>query len=157
MARYAATVTTEAPTERVFEYLADFSTSQEWDPGVVEASRLTGGPVGVGSRFHVVARFAGRNVELEYEITAHEPGARVVLEAENFAVRSVDEIRVREHEGATAVTYDAQLRPKGVFRLFDPIFQLVFDRVGDEAAAGLRSELSGLGHQDNVGGNVEAS
>ena len=34
MPKLIRTVTTDAPIERVFAYLADFSNSQEWDPGV---------------------------------------------------------------------------------------------------------------------------
>jgi hypothetical protein len=54
MARYTATVETPRTRRDVAAYLSDFSTTQEWDPGVVEAQRLDDGPVGVGSRFRIV-------------------------------------------------------------------------------------------------------
>jgi hypothetical protein len=40
MARYRATLDTPREREDVFAYLSYFSTSEEWDPGVVEAERL---------------------------------------------------------------------------------------------------------------------
>ena len=41
MARYNASVYSPRPPGEVFAYLSDFSTTAEWDPGVVEAERLT--------------------------------------------------------------------------------------------------------------------
>jgi hypothetical protein len=40
MARYKASVDTPHPPGEVFAYLSDFSTTEEWDPGVLEAERL---------------------------------------------------------------------------------------------------------------------
>ena len=60
MARYTTTIrTTLAPSE-AFAYMADFSNARFWDPSVSAARREGEGPVGSGSRFHLVARFAGR-------------------------------------------------------------------------------------------------
>jgi hypothetical protein len=39
------------------------------------------------------------------------------------------------------MVYDAQLTPKGVMRIVDPLFGLAFKRLGSNAAAGLRREL----------------
>ena len=38
MARYRAALDTPRERDDVFAYLSDFSTTQEWDPGVVEAA-----------------------------------------------------------------------------------------------------------------------
>jgi hypothetical protein len=38
MAHYNASVETPRLLHEVFAYLSDFSTTEEWDPGVVEAS-----------------------------------------------------------------------------------------------------------------------
>ena len=39
MARYRASIETQWTPDEAFAYLSDFSTSAEWDPGVVEAER----------------------------------------------------------------------------------------------------------------------
>jgi len=48
MARYRAALDTPREREDVFAYLSDFSTTEEWDPGVVEAERLTDSAIGEG-------------------------------------------------------------------------------------------------------------
>ena len=72
MACYRTTVHSRRDIEDVFAYLAEFSHSADWDPGVLEAQRLTEAPVALGTRFRVVASFLGREVPLEYEVTGYE-------------------------------------------------------------------------------------
>jgi hypothetical protein len=142
VARFRTTVESTMPPEAAFDYLAEFSNAREWDPGVVEATNVTGHPVGLGSRFRLVSRFLGRSVPLEYRVTAFDRPSRVVLTAAEEKVRSVDEIRFVPTERGTRVTYDADLRvttPLG--RLLDPLLAVVFRRIGTRAAAGLRRAL----------------
>ena len=114
MARYTATLETPRKRRDVAAYLSDFSTTQEWDPGVVEAQRLDHGPVGLGSRFRVVARFLGRRAELTYEIVRHDPDELVTLRGENATVVSLDTMRFSDTpEGGTRVSYEADLTLKG--------------------------------------------
>jgi len=50
-------ITTTCRRERAFDFVADFSSTQEWDPGIQAARRLDDRPIGVGSRFELVSRF----------------------------------------------------------------------------------------------------
>jgi uncharacterized protein YndB with AHSA1/START domain len=145
MARYRATVETSQPSEEVFAYLSDFSTTAEWDPGVVEAQRLDP-EVRPGSRFRVVATFLGRRSELVYTVTDYQPPRMIRLRGENRSVVSLDTIEVTDRIGGGAqVTYEADLTLKGALRLADPLLALAFKPVGDRALAGLRRKLSAPG------------
>ena len=143
MAHYAATVTSPESAAAVFEYLADFSSTAEWDPGVTEAWRLTAEPLSVGARFHVVAGFLGRRVRLEYRTVEIDPPRRVVLRAETGTIVSEDTITVRSLPGSGAqVTYDARLRLRGALRVAGPVLGFLFRRVGGRAKAGLATTLA---------------
>ena len=143
MARYTTTLETPRPRHDVAAYLTDFATTQEWDPGVVEAQRLDDGPLGLGSRFRVIARFLGRRAELTYEIVRHSPDEMVTLRGENATVVSLDTMRFSDTpDGGTRVTYEADLTLKGPLRALDPLLRVAFNRVGDRAAAGLQAELA---------------
>jgi len=141
MARYHATVETRQNAADAFAYLADFSSTAQWDPGVVEAERLTEGPITIGATFRVVTLFLGRRIPLDYEVTALEPGRRVVLRADNGTIRSTDEITVCAADAGSVVNYDADLRLLGALRFADPLLRLAFRRIGDRARAGLAREL----------------
>ena len=142
VARYTTTIRSKLAPEEAFAYMADFSNARFWDPSVSEAQRDGEGPVGLGSAFRLVARFAGRTVPLTYTIVAFEPPAQVVLEARRGFV-SRDTITVEAADaGGSSVHYDALLTFTGIGRLFDPLMQRVFDRVGARAAAGIETALN---------------
>jgi hypothetical protein len=143
MAHYSREMVVPTPLATTFGYLSRFSSAKEWDPGVIEAEMVTPEPVGLGSRFRLVAAFLGAKVPLDYEIVEYDPPRRVVLTAENRSVRSTDTISFRSGaSGATVVRYEALLSLKGVARLAGPLFGLALRRVGDRAADGLRSVLA---------------
>jgi hypothetical protein len=143
MASYRTTVQSTKSPEAAFDYVAQFANAKEWDPGVVEGDNLSGHPIGPGSRFRLVSRFLGRRVPLEYRITSFERPQRVVLEADERMVRSIDEIRFVAVDGGSRVSYQADLRLKGALgRLMDPLLALAFRRIGDRAASGLRAALN---------------
>jgi len=141
MARYKATVDTQQTPDEVFAYLSDFSSSAEWDPGVLEAERLGDAPVAEGSEFRLVADFLRRKTTLTYSIVEYEPPSAVTLRGENSSVVSLDRITFEPWDGGTRITYDADLALKGPVKLADPLLALAFERVGDRALAGMRKTL----------------
>jgi len=142
MARYRATIDTSREREDVFAYLSDFSTTEEWDPGVVEAERLSDSAMGEGTGFRLVAEFLGRKTALTYRTIKYDPPRAVTFRGENGTVISTDRITVRVADGSTRVAYDADLALKGPLRIADPLLRVVFKRVGDRALAGLKDRLA---------------
>jgi carbon monoxide dehydrogenase subunit G len=145
MAHYNASVDTPRPPDEVFAYLSDFSTTEEWDPGVVEAERVGNAPVCEGTEFRLVATFLGRKTPLTYRIIEFDPPGAVTFRGESSTLVSLDRITLEPFDEGTRITYDAHLSLKGAFKVADPLIGLVFSRVGDRALAGLRKTL-GEGH-----------
>lgn len=142
MAHYRASIDVKQPGEEVFAYLSDFSTTREWDPGVVEAERLGEQAVQDGTEFRLVAEFLGRKNELTYRIVEYDPPHAVTFLGENATVVSRDRITFEPTAAGTRVTYDAKLDLKGVLRIADPLLALAFNRVGDRALDGLTRTLA---------------
>lgn len=142
MARYRATFDTPREREDVFAYLSDFSTTHEWDPGVLDAERLNDAAVGEGTEFRLVTEFLGRKTALTYRIVEYDPPRAVTFRGENATVISDDRITFEAIEPGTRITYDAELKLKGPLRIADPLLGLVFNRVGDQALAGLKNRLA---------------
>ncbi len=147
MARYEATVTSPEAREAVFEFLSDFRSAAEWDPGV-RSARLLGGAAGdPGAEYELVARFLGREVPLTYRAEVVDPPSRLLLVAETRTVVSRDEITFADADGGTAVTYAADLRLRGALRLLDPLLGVLFTRIGERARAGMAARLIGPLHR----------
>ena len=142
MARYLTRIESALPQAEAFAYMADFANARVWDPSVSEARRVGDEPIGLGSAFDLVARFGGRDVPLRYEIVEYNSPRRVVLEAQRPGFVSTDTITVESAESGSVVRYDATLAFGGLGRLFDPIMQRIFNRVGARATLGMQTALN---------------
>jgi carbon monoxide dehydrogenase subunit G len=127
--------------EQTFEYLSDFVRVADWDPGVVEAEKLSEGPVDVGTVFRVVASFLGRRIPLRYEVTKLEAPRRIVLRGEGDRIRAEDAISLEPTESGTRIVWHARIELLGPWRLLDPLLDLVFQRAGERAVRGLALAL----------------
>jgi hypothetical protein len=142
MTSYLTAIDSTLTPRAAFDYMASFEHAAEWDPGVVEASRIDDGPLGLASEFHVLATFGSRTLPLTYKITVFEHGTRVVLTAETSTLRSVDEITVSASGEGSCVTYNADLRLRGLLWIGNPLLGLAFKKIGDRARTGLERELN---------------
>jgi hypothetical protein len=62
--------------------MTDFSDSATWNPGVASEHPIHDGDVGLGTKFERLANFIGRQLPLNYEVTAFDPPHRVVVRAD---------------------------------------------------------------------------
>ena len=141
MASYNTTVNSPKSPEEAFDYLSDFSTASEWDGNTVSSELISGDAKSVGAKYRVVTKFGGREMELTYETVELDRPNRVVLKSGNSSTEITDTMTFRPTATGTEVTYDANVAPKGLVKLMDPVLSLIFKRVGDNAAKGLREAL----------------
>jgi uncharacterized protein YndB with AHSA1/START domain len=158
-------VTVDKPLDEVFAYLADFTTTTDWDPGTVSTVRITGDG-GVGSEYLNTSTFAGRQTQLTYVVQELVPHERVALRGENKTVVARDTMTFRttqkrtgsagsawgsrsaeDAEAAdtlTEVTYTAVFTFKGLARFLAPVLRPAFTRLGDQAETGMAQALARL-------------
>lgn len=145
MATINEQLTVPATPAAAFDYVADFTTTAAWDPGIRAARRLDEGPIGLGSRFEVQSRFGLVSLPLTYEITAYEPHERVVLTTRGLLHQGEDDVRFApDDDGGTVVTWNATFALRGPLRLGDPLLGAGFRRVARKAVAGLEAGLRAL-------------
>jgi hypothetical protein len=148
--RIIRTVTADVPLSAAFDYLSDFTTSQEWDPATVRTERLSGDG-GVGTRYLNVSSFLGREAELPYEVVALDPGRRFALRGENKTLVAHDVMTFAGDEHRTELTYEATFDLKGLARFVGPLLTPAFTKLGDDAERGLRTALTRLGRTGAAG------
>jgi hypothetical protein len=144
VARITETLEVELPAHEVFDYIADFSTTAEWDPGIRSARRLDpeAAAVGLGSRFELRADLKVLTAPLVYEITTHEAPNRVVLRTRNLLVEGVDDVTVEAlTDTRSRVRWEAEFSFRGPGALLDPLLQPGFRWVGAKAVRGLTEVL----------------
>ncbi len=137
------TITTDRPIEQVFAYLSDFTNTTEWDPGTVR-TELESGDGGIGSSYHNVSTFMGRETELTYTVVELIPNERISLRGVNKTVTAQDTMSFRPVNGGTEVSYAADFEFSGVARYLGPLLKPALNRLGDEAEAGMTQALAAL-------------
>ena len=136
-------ITVPASSERVFAYLSDFTTTNEWDPATVRTERIAG-TGGVGTRYRNVSNFLGREATVDYVVTELDPGRRFALRGENATLVAHDDMTVRADGSQTTVTYSASFELKGFRKIATPMVAPALRRLVDNGADGLRRALQSL-------------
>jgi uncharacterized protein YndB with AHSA1/START domain len=145
MPKIIRTITTDAPIDHVFAYLADFSNAPEWDPGTESSvPRSLDGPR-LGQTYDLVVVFGDRKLPMTYEITALKENRLLTLVGDGSTTHAVDTMEFSEvPDGGTSVTYTADIRLKGLLRLAEPFLGGKFAELGDKAEAGMIAALNRL-------------
>lgn len=131
------------PVSVVVDYLKDFSRAEEWDPGTKSCTRTDSGPIQVGSTWHNVSVFKGKETELEYRLAEFDTG-RLRFQGENKTASSTDTITVQATDTGSAITYHAQIEFHGLAKLATPFLKSEFEELGDKTVAQMTSVINGL-------------
>ena len=143
MAHFQTTIASPLSPDEAFARMAAFERVTEWDPNTSIANRV-GGATGLGSEFKITTAFGKRVMDLVYRTTAFEAPRRLVLESSlPNGINLRDEITVVPDGTGCRVTYDARILPKGFWRIAEPIFQMIFGKVGARAIIPLSRFLDG--------------
>ncbi len=132
----------DAPLGDVFEFTADFSNAQMWDPGVAGAARADNEPLGVGTRFNLEVVFGTSTIPMTYEITDFKPDELVVLEGRGEHIHALDTIRFARQDNLTLIDYTADLTFTGPTRFAIPLMKPLLRRVGRRALDGLAAAFA---------------
>jgi hypothetical protein len=142
MSKYTVSVESSKSVEEAFAYMADLRNFANWDPGVLTVTQVAGDGGGPGSIFDVAVKSVGGGTVLRYETVEYDQPGNLLVEARNSRFTSIDRITVVAKDEGSIVTYSAELLLNGCLSLLNPLLGLVFNRIGDRAAVGLRRVLA---------------
>lgn len=131
--RFVNTVEIRLPMRIVFAYLADLENSPAWNYAIESTTKVTDGPVGVGTTYRQV-RTIPRRSEETFEVTVFAPDHTLAIRGRLGPFAAVLEYRLEPNDGGTRVTNEVELRPRGVLGV---IGSLASSRVRGAVAANL--------------------
>ena len=135
------TFTVPRPVEAVFDYLSDFTNTNEWDPGTVE-TRRTSGDGGVGTTYDNTSEFMGRKTELTYTTVAHDRPTRVEFRGENKSATTKDTMTFTPAGDGTEIHYRADFDFGRLGNLVAPLlFRRKLEQLADETVAQVQRVL----------------
>lgn len=128
--------------EQTFDYLADFRTAAEWDVNTKSSDLVSGDPMSDGAEYKVVTEFAGRDLTLTYRSAGLQRPGKIVFRSETAVADIEDVITISPDGSGSEVSYEANIKPKSIAKVLDPVFKLIFNQVGDRAAQSLKETLA---------------
>ena len=141
------TFTVARPVDRVFDYLSDFTTTNEWDPGTVETTR-TSGDGGVGTTYANTSEFLGRRTDLTYETTVHQRPEQVQFRGTNKTATATDTMSFAPAADGTStqITYRAEFAFAFPINLVAPlVMRSKLETLADEVVEQIEKSLLNRG------------
>jgi ligand-binding SRPBCC domain-containing protein len=137
------TITVQQPLEAVWDFMVDFTTTEQWDPPTVSTT-LVSGDGGVGTVYRNVSKLLGHETEIEYTVAAVEPMTRFQLRGRTTAMELLDTMTFEQAGDAVSVTYRAEFHPQGAAHLIEPLLPPALKKIGDDAERSMRESLEAL-------------
>ena len=125
-------ITIQRPIDEVFAYVSDLQNSPQWQKGVVEARRMTDGPLGIGTQFMDVRKYTGsRTLESAIQCTHYELNKKIVFKTISSSWPHEDIYQFESIDGGTRLTNRFELQISGWMAMAGPLIAL-----------GLKGEMS---------------
>jgi uncharacterized protein YndB with AHSA1/START domain len=138
------TIEIARPPEDVFAYLDQLERHGEWQPQIVSSKIETDGPVGVGTRVREIRNVGGREQDLSYEVTEHDPPRRTAFRGIAGAIRPEGTVTVEPiGDGShSRVSLDFNLTGHGLFgQLMAPLARMQAKKTVAENQEELKAKL----------------
>ncbi|MEP4146229.1 MAG: SDR family NAD(P)-dependent oxidoreductase [Halioglobus sp.] len=136
------TITVKRPIDEAFAYVADFTTTTEWDATALKAEKLTDGPVALGTRFLVTCAMPVGAIDIEYTVAELETPNRLKLNGSSKLFNIEDTITFTEVPSGTRIDYQAEFKFGRVVGALTGLMQSGLDKMGKESLAGLKAALN---------------
>jgi hypothetical protein len=109
------------PAETVFDFAADQRNEPLYNPRMVRAEKVTGGPVGEGTVFRSAVRAIRRPAEMRCELTGYHRPARLASLTTMAQADIAGTLTFAPVPGGTRMRWAWVVRPKGMSRLLTPV------------------------------------
>ena len=122
--KFESTVVIDRPIEEVFAFLADGENDKKFSPRVLEITKTTDGPPGLGTVYASTVKDAGMTTKREFKLTEFEPSTRIRWAelSKNIVVATEGGYDLEPAgEGKTKLTVFNVLAGRGIGKLIAPL------------------------------------
>jgi carbon monoxide dehydrogenase subunit G len=120
MASFENTVTIQRPVEDVFTFLADFENVPKWNYAILETTKVSPGPVGVGTTYRQTRSAPSRSEEA-FEVTVFEPASQLEVQGGLGPFTARVSYLLEPTGSGTRLTNTVDLGSSGLLTLVAPV------------------------------------
>lgn len=121
METFKNAVTIRRTAKDLFAFLADFENVPRWNYAIASTTKVSPGPVGVGSVYRQIRSIPSR-AEEGFEVTVFQPGRRLAVEGEIGPFHARVSYLLEPAGYETKLTNDVELEPSSTLtRLLAPL------------------------------------
>jgi Polyketide cyclase / dehydrase and lipid transport len=141
---WSATATINRPIDEVFAFLADGTNDRKFSPRVLEITKKTDGPIGVGTVYSSAVKDAGLKSSREFELTEFEQPTKI-----RWTERSKNSITVPDGgydlepagDGATRMTISNAFEAHGIGKVLLPLATRAAKKDADAFAGRIKAAI----------------
>jgi uncharacterized protein YndB with AHSA1/START domain len=134
-------ITIDRPIEEVFAYVIDNSNDPAWHTDILEVRKMSEGPIGLGTKWHVGFKPAMGVSEGDMEVVAFEPNRKEVMRGVVGPMQPTLTYLFEPAVGGTRFTRNVQIKVSGMMRLMEPLMRLMTPRGNAKFLANLKRVL----------------
>ena len=128
MAHISGEVTIDAPVEEVFDLVADERNEPRYNPRIVNAEKLSEGPIGRGSRFVAQPKGMGSKGKMTLEVVEYERPHRLHSIIRSSYMEVEGTLTFGEADGGTRLRWVWDMGLVGPMKLMSPVLALIGPR-----------------------------
>src|SRR5512136_1066822 len=121
MQQFTTSVVIRRPVEDVFTFASNYQNSPQWVSGGLEHTKISAGPIGVGTVIRTTGRTMGLHIDVTRVVTAYEPYARYAFQSEYRQVPLTTTFLFEPVQDGTRLTVVVEGEPAGLFKAAAPL------------------------------------
>ena len=133
----------DRPIAEVYDFIVNVEDAPKWQPAVLETTRITPGPLQVGSQFREVAKLGNRRVDTLCEVLELEPLQRITFKGSSpSSPMSYKTTYTLEAKGdATRITIVGNFSFTGLWRLVEFIIKSEVSKESQQEAQAMKAAI----------------
>lgn len=121
MSNFELTEFINKPPKDVFAVLADPSKGSQFLENIKESKKITGGPIGVGTRFTETRLVNGKEAKAELLVTSYEAPKKFSISTEAEGIKVEYHYLLSPESNGTRVTWVCELAASGLRKMMLPM------------------------------------
>lgn len=141
---FTRTALIRASPDRVFSVLSDLDQSRQWMPAIERIDDVTPGPFRQGTSWKETRKAGKRTMQSMLSVASFDPPKRLGLHVEGSVMKGDMSFTLAPKEGATEVTYEAQMWGKGLMRFMGGTMNRMMAEEDNDILERLRAQVEGV-------------